>query len=171
MGKSNHERTAMNPFIHPEFWLSLAFFIVLALLLFSPIRKIIHQFLIHEQQKIENQIAQAQALLKDAKTLYKEMQKKAILKGNNSTNNQIKLIQKEFDEKIKARTDSKIQEFQMRQKMAALQMKNHLRKSLLDQAEASVFKTSSSAKTLKKDMHHFVEVLHKNKDYLSDSFT
>ena len=62
----------MNPFINTEFWLGLAFFIVLGLLIFSPIRRVIQKSLLHQKNLIQDKINQSNAVYKEALKLHQE---------------------------------------------------------------------------------------------------
>ena len=156
-------------FLNSEFWLSLAFVVILGMVVFSPVRQSIKKFLNHQREVILNQIAQSDAVLKEAQNLYKKTQKETLFKSDvQQVNQQIKAIQREFDEKIKARTEAQRQDFQVRQNMMALHMKNHLRTELLNRAEKKVLKPVS-IKSLDKDVNHLIQMLHENKDELKKS--
>jgi len=156
----------MNPFVNPEFWLSLAFIVVAGLVLFPPVRRAFIRFFNHQQQMISDQISQADDILNEAQNLLQKTQKTSLSETSDKTaNQQIKSIQQEVAEKIKTCTETRKQDFQVRQKMAAMHLKNNLRTELLNQVQKKVL-SSSSKKALEKDFNHFISFLKKNRDVL-----
>lgn len=155
----------MNPFVNPEFWLSLAFMIVLGLIFFSPVRQAFNRFFERQNQLILDQIAQAENVLKEAQNLAPKTLGSSLKLSNQHTQQEIKSIQKDFDEKIKMRTEAQKQDFQVRQKMLALHMKNNLRTELLNQVQKKVLKPAPQ-KSLEKDLAHLISLLKENRDIL-----
>lgn len=159
----------MNPFINPEFWLSLAFIIVITMVIFPPIRQSIKNFFYHQRQLILDQIQQANGVLSEAKNLLKEKKKGASLKADvTQINLQIRSVQHEFSEKTKVYTEAQKQDYHMRQMMTMIHMKNNLRSELLNQAEEKILQ-QSSPKSLTKDVQHLIQMLDNNKDKLKEA--
>ena len=155
----------MNPFVNPEFWLSLAFIIVLGLIFFSPVRQAFNRFFERQHQLILDQIAQAENVLKEAQNLAPKTPSSSSKPYNQQAQQEIRTIQKDFDEKIKMRTEAQKQDFQVRQKMLALHMKNNLRTELLNQVQKKVLKHAPK-KSLEKDLAHLISLLKENRDIL-----
>ena len=65
----------MNPFIYPNFWLSLAFILILGLVIFSPVQKSIVNFFKVYQKKIQSQIDESDHVHQEAFLALKEIQK------------------------------------------------------------------------------------------------
>ena len=155
----------MNPFVNPEFWLSAAFIIVLGLIFFSPVRQAFNRFFNHQRQMILDQIEQAEGVLKEAQNLSPKAPKSQLNLSKQKTQQEIKALQKDIDEKIKERIESQNQDFQVRQKMASLHLKNGLRTELLNQVEKAVLKPTPK-KSLEKDLDHLMALLKENQETL-----
>lgn len=155
----------MNPFVNPEFWLSLAFIIVLGLIFFSPVRQAFNHFFERQRQVILDQIAQAEGALKEAKNLPSKTPSSSKQLSNQQVQQETKSIQKDFDEKIKMRTEAQKQDFQVRQKMVSIHLKNNLRTELLNQVQKKVLKPAPQ-KSLEKDLAHLISLLKENRDIL-----
>ena len=155
----------MNPFVNPEFWLSLAFIIVFGLIFFSPVRQTFNRFFNCQRQLILDQIAQAENVLKEAKNLPSKTPSSSKQLSNQQAQQEIKSIQKDFDEKTKMHTEAQKQDFQVRQKMLTLHMKNNLRTELLNQVQKKVLKTAPQ-KSLERDLEHLISLIKENRDAL-----
>ena len=155
----------MNPFVNPEFWLSFAFIIVLGLIFFSPIRQAFVHFFNHQQQIILDQIAQANTVLSEAQSLSKRTQKSTSKSSNQQALQEIAAIQMDFDKKTATHIETQKQDFQVRQKMASLHLKNNLRTELLNQVQKKILKCTSK-KSLEKDLNHLILLLKENRDTL-----
>ena len=156
----------MNPFVYPEFWLSLAFIMVIGLVILSPVRYFIKRFFLNYRQHVIDQIQQADSAFDAAQNLFKEIQKKdQFNKNTKELNQKIKAIQQEFTQKTKTQIETKKQDFQVRFHLTEVQIKNHLRTQLLNQAEEEILK-KSHLKNLDKEVYHLVQMLRENKDQL-----
>ena len=157
----------MNPFVNPEFWLSLAFFVVLGFMFTPSIQKNIKKFFEDSRQNIERQI-------QESKTVYQEalQERKASLKKLNQRADdkdikiKIKQIQQEFSQKEKNSVDMKKQDFFVRQNIILLQAKENLKKQLLDKAEEKILNQRHSKASDKQDIDHFIEMITKNEEKL-----
>ena len=157
----------MNPFFNPEFWLSLAFLIVIGMIFFSPIREKIASFFMGEQQKIKNQIDQSNELYHQSQVAYRKILKEQKIKVDETELNQkIAEIKKEFAAKEKRTLDRVEQDFSVRQNLILKNIKNHLRDQLLDQAEKKILDRPVSSKNLEKEIKHFLHVFHANEEEL-----
>ena len=133
----------MNPFINPEFWLSLAFFVVLGFMFIPVVQRKMENFFNTKRQAVENQIQE-----------------------NKEIKNKIKQIEQEFLQKERKSIDTKKQDFQVRQKMIELQSKENLKKQLLDKAEEKVLNVPRTKTADFRDVEHFIKMLHKNEEKL-----
>ena len=159
----------MNPFIHPEFWLSLAFIIVVGLFFFSPIRNSLHRLFEKQKNDVQNKISEAHSVYKEALQNYKEAQKLLKTKKiDTQTTLEIKQLRHEFSDKILRQTEYQKQNLQVRQSLYIQDVKNHLRQHLLDLAEDKI-KNQSSKKSTEQDIQHFLKVLKENKEILRQS--
>lgn len=159
----------MNPFVYPEFWLSLAFIAVIGMVVLPSIRQRGRKFFDQKRQTILDQIQQADTLLKEAKDLFKEVQKNSKIRQDTTELNQkVKSMKKEYAQKTKEQVEVKEQDFQMRSSLMILQIKNHLRTDLLNKAEEKILKVSPQ-KSLNKDIEHLIQMLNENKEKLKES--
>ena len=160
----------MNPFVNPEFWLSVAFIIVLGLIFFTPIRQAFRRFFNHQRQIILDKIAQAESVLNEAQNLSKKTPDPTLKASNQQAEQEIKALQKDFDEKTKTRIEAQRQDFQVRQKIASLHLKNNLRTELLNQVQKKVLR-STPKKSLEKDLDHLIALLKENRETLEQMKT
>ena len=154
----------MNPFVNPEFWLSLSFFVVLGFIILPPVRKVLHDFFEQKKSQVTQQIQEAKVLEQQAIQTHKKMAKdlKAQLKDE-ELEKKIKAIQKEFSDKEKTALILKKQDFQVRQNLLQTQTKKRISKQLLDTVEEHVFKNQRASS---KDVSHFIQALHEQADDL-----
>ena len=156
----------MNPFNHPEFWLSLSFLIVVGLVVFSPVRRYIQGFFARQRHRIETDIQNAQNVYQEALQARKDVVKELKIKlVDKELQSKIKSIQKEFEERIENQIQNRKQDFQVRQNLMTLQIKNHLRQDLLDKAENQIL-THKSHAVSEKDIAHFIKILSEKEDLL-----
>ncbi len=151
----------MNPFLNPEFWLSLAFILVVGMIIFSPVRKSFQKFFGTKRQQILDQINQAHETLSEAQDLLKEEQKKGLDQSDlKEQHQQIKALQQEFLQKTNVQIQIKKQDYQTRLKLTEVQIKNQLRAELLDKVERKILKATST-KSMDKEIQHFLQMLDK----------
>ena len=157
----------MNPFAYPEFWLSLAFFVVLGFMFVSPVRRSLKKFFDAHRQDIENKIQESQSVYHQAfqeyKSLSKELKKKI---EDKEIKIKIKQIQQEFLQKEENLVKAKEQDFQVRQNILIMQTKENLKKQLLDQAEEQVLNSKKLGRSSSRDLDHFIKMLCKNEEKL-----
>lgn len=157
----------MNPFIYPNFWLSLAFILILGLVIFSPVQKSIVNFFKVYQKKIQSQIDESDHVHQEALMALKEIQKQLKMPQENvKIKQEIYSIQKEFLQKTDKQLSLKKQDFERRKNLMILEAKNHLKKQFLDMAEEKIFHQHLSEKTKNQEVDHFIKMLHKDKDEL-----
>lgn len=157
----------MNPFSYPEFWLSLAFFIIIGMIIFSPIRNIIRHLLKSQIQLIQNQISEASAVYNEARQAYKAAQNDLKERHTDTqTPKEIKSLYQEFSDKTLSQIEIKKQDFQTRQTLYIQETKNHLRQQLLDLVEDKMEKYHPSQST-EKEVQHFLKILKENEQILS----
>ena len=65
----------MNPFINPEFWLSLAFFVVLGFMFIPVVQRKMENFFNTTRQAVENQIQENKSVYQEAVKEYKTLLK------------------------------------------------------------------------------------------------
>lgn len=157
----------MNPFVNPEFWLSLAFFIVIGMIIFSPVRHAINRFFESQQKNIKDEIEQANSVYSEALQGYKEADKNLKEKFIHSkTQEEIKALQQEFLKATQKQIEAKKQDFQVHKNLQIQEIKNNLRFQLLNEAENQIFKKNSTKMT-DKEVNHLLDMLDKNKEILS----
>ena len=160
----------MKSFFNPEFWLSLSFLLVMGIIFFSPVRQRFKNFLGRQRHQVEEDIQNAQDVYKQALQAHQALIKELKTKSNHQEfAQQIKQIQKEWNEKLERQLYTKKQDFEMRQNLMELQIKNHLRDELLKQVESKII--SIKKKTVsEKEIAHFIKMLDKNESLLKKSF-
>lgn len=157
----------MNPFINPEFWLSLAFFVVLGFMFIPVVQRKMENFFNTKRQAVENQIQENKSVYQEAVKEYKTLLKASESREENKEiKNKIKQIEQEFLQKERKSIDTKKQDFQVRQKMIELQSKENLKKQLLDKAEEEILNVPRTKTADFRDVEHFIKMLHKNEEKL-----
>jgi len=160
----------MKTFFNPEFWLSLSFLLVIGFIFFPPIWQRLKNFFGRQRHQVEEDIQSAQDVYKQALQAHQALIKELKAKSNNQEfSQQIKQIQKEWNEKLERQLHTKEQDFGIRQNLMELQIKNHLRDELLKQVESKII--SIKKKTVsEKEVAHFIKMLDKNESLLKKSF-
>ena len=158
----------MNPFLNPEFWLSLSFLLVLGLILFSPIQKKIKSFFDDYRQKIIDKIQEAKNIYIEAKRNYNKTLQDFHTFKTPSFSKEIQKMKEDFSEKEKILVESKKQDFQTRKNIILNQTKNHIRTHLLNETEKELLKISPHKKQMGQDLDHFLKKLHENKTSLEE---
>ena len=160
----------MNPFVNSEFWLSLAFFVVLGFMFIPSVQRAIKRCLNSQRQKIEKQIQESHAVYQEAMQERKNSLKNLNQKTDDKeTKSQIKQIKQEFLKKEKNFVEMKKQDFYVRKGIIELQGKENLKKHLLDKAEEKILKQSRSKTSDIQDVNHFIKMLDKNKEKLKNA--
>ena len=160
----------MNPFVNTEFWLGLAFFIVLGLLIFSPIRRVIQKSLLHQKNLIQDKINQSNAVYKEALKLHQKTLKNFKNPSQNQEiNHQVKTIKQEFLKKEQVYTENKNQNFQIQKMLLMSQTKNHLRTQLLQMVTHKILNFKRPKHTTSQEVQHFIKMLNENKDFLNQN--
>lgn len=160
----------MNPFIYTEFWLGLAFFIILGMIIFSPIRLIIQKSLLHQKELIQDKINQSNAVYKEALELHKKTLKNfKNFPKNQEITGQIGVIKKEFSEKEKIQTENKNQNFQIQKMLLTEHAKNHVRTQLLEVITQKIQNSKRPKHITSKEIQHFLKILNENKDFLNQN--
>ena len=160
----------MNPFINTEFWLGLAFFIVLGLLIFSPIRRVIQKSLLHQKNLIQDKINQSNAVYKEALKLHQETLKNFKNPSQNQEiKHQVKTIKQEFLKKKQVYTENKNQNFQIQKMLLMSQTKNHLRTQLLQMVTHKILNFKRPKHPTSQEVQHFIKMLNENKDSLNQN--
>ena len=156
----------MKPFFNPEFWLSLSFLLVMGFILFSPIRQRLKSFFGRQRCQVEEDIQNAQDVYKQALQAHQAVMKDLKTKSNNQEfAQQIKQVQKEWNEKLERQLHTKEQDFEIRQNLMELQIKNHLRDELLKQVESKIISIKKKMVS-EKEVAHFIKMLDKNEGAL-----
>lgn len=159
----------MNPLNHPEFWLSFSFLLVVGLIVFPPIRRYVQGLFAHQRYRVETDIQNAQNVYREALQARQDILKELKIKPvDKEITLKIKSFQKEYEERIETQIQAKRQDFRVRQNLMELQIKNHLRKELLDKAEEKL--TFLNHKNVsEKEIAHFIKVLNENEMLLKKS--
>ncbi|MBR6231944.1 MAG: hypothetical protein IKQ99_02465 [Alphaproteobacteria bacterium] len=157
----------MNPFVNTEFWLSLAFFVVLGFMFIPPVQRAIKKFFDAGRQKIEKQIQESKAVYQEAMQERKAALKKLNQKADDKeTKSKIKQIHQEFLQKEKNSIEVKKQDFYVRKSILLLQGKENVKKQLLDKVEEKVLNQRRTKTSDAQDVGHFIKMLDKNKEKL-----
>ena len=160
----------MNPFVYTEFWLGFAFFIVLGMIIFSPVRQLVRKSLLRQKELIQDKINQSNAVYKEALSLHKKT-------FNNFKNtpkdqeiiHQIRAIKKEFVEKEKMQTENKNQNFQIQKMLLTDQAKNLVRTQLLEKTTSKIQSSKRPKHVTSQEIQHFMKVLRENTDFLNQN--
>ena len=157
----------MNPFIYPEFWLSLAFILILGMIISPSVRRYIQKFFKNYQQQIKENIQNASEVYREAlKMRHQTLEEMKIKQADKTLKQEIRTLRKDFNEKRQIQILAQKQDFQVRQNLIADQMKAHLTSRLLDSAEEEILKCSTSPKSVRKEIEHFFKMLHKHENTL-----